>query len=167
MKVKDVNIKKARTICDLYATGKYTIENCCESEGVPYATFYGWITNTRTGFIQEIQELYKKAEEEKNYNRKKSLEERKLSIGEKALVALEKKVEGWTWEEITKEGKNVKVVTKFQVPDTASIIFSLTNAFEDEFKNRQNTDITTKGKPIVDKIEIEIVKQKDIENGNS
>ncbi|MDR0682028.1 MAG: hypothetical protein LBG15_09315 [Dysgonamonadaceae bacterium] len=165
---KKRNIKKARAICDLYATDKHTIESCCESEGVPYATFYCWVTPCRKGYVQDIQELYKKACEERQENRKRSIEERKLSIGEKALVALEKKIEGWTWQETTQEnGKATKIVDKFQVPDTASIIFSLTNAFEDDFKNRQNTDITTKGKPIVDKIEIEIVKQKNTEHGNT
>lgn len=173
MTAKKRNIEKARKICDLYATDKYTIESCCESEGVPYATFYGWITSTRTGFIQEIQELYKKADEEKSFNRKKSLEERKKTIGEKALIALEKKIEGWTWDEVTKEGKDkkngkmVKVVSKFQVPDTASIIFATTNAFPEEFKNKHNTDLTTNGKPIIDKIEVEIVKSTDIQNGNT
>lgn len=173
MNSKERNIKKAQAICDLYATDKYTIESCSESEGVPYRTFYSWTREASSNYIAEVAELYKKACEDKNFNRKKSIEERRLTIGEKALIALEKKIEGWSWQEITREGKDksngkvVKIVDKFQVPDTASIIFSLTNAFEDEFKNRQNTDVTTKGKPIVDKIEIEIVKQKDIERGNS
>jgi hypothetical protein len=164
---RERNIKKAQAICDLYATGKYTIEGCCESEGVQYRTFYSWTREASGYFIAEISELYKKACEEKNTSRKKALQERRETIGEKALTAIEKKIEGWTWTETTREGdKVVKTVDKFQIPDTASLIFSLVNAFPDEFQNRQNTDITTKGKPIYDKVEFKIIRQKDVSNGN-
>jgi hypothetical protein len=163
---RERNIKKAQAICDLYATGKYTIEGCCESEGVQYRTFHSWIWEASSCFIEEIEEIYQKACEEKTVSRKKALQGRKETIGEKALTALEKKIEGWAWTETTKEdGKTVKTVDKFQIPDTASLIFSLVNAFPDEFQNRQNTDVTTKGKPIYDKIEIEIVEQKDVKDG--
>lgn len=177
MTIQETNINKARKICDKYATDRYTIDDCCMSEGVPYATFYCWITPTRTGHIKEVQELYKKACEERDESRKITLRERKLRIGEKALVSLEKKIEGWKWEEVTKEGKDkvngkaVKVVEKFQIPDTAAIIFAATNAFPEEYKNKHNTDITTDGKPIIDKIEVEIMRSSDIEefkdNGNT
>lgn len=175
MTARERNINKAIKICDMYATDRYTIDDCCKAEGVLYATFYCWITPTRSGYIQEVQEIYEKANEERSENRKKNLNERKLRIGEKALDALEKKIEGWKWEEITKQGKDkesqkaIKIVEKFQVPDTASIIFAATNAFPEEFKNKYNTDVTTDGQPIIDKIEVEIVKAKDIDkkNGNS
>lgn len=174
MTVKERNISLAYKICDLYATDKYTIENACESQGVPYATFYGWITPTRKGYVQEIQEIYLKAHEEKRLNRSRTLQERKESIGEIALESLKKKVEGWKWQETTREGKGedeetgnrrtVKVVDKFQVPDATSLIFALTNAFPDEFKNKHNTDITSGDKPIVSKIEVEIVRSTNVED---
>lgn len=173
MTAKERNINTARKICDLYATDKYTIENACESQGVPYATFYGWITPTRSGHIQEVQEIYLKANEERRLNRSRTLRERKESIGEIALESLKKKVQGWQWQEITKEGKGkdaesknnktVRVVDKFQVPDTTSLIFALTNAFPEEFKNKHNTDITSGDKPIISKVEVEIVRSSDIE----
>jgi len=173
MTAKERNISIARKICDLYATDKYTIENACESQGTPYTTFYYWITPTRSGHIEEIEELYKKACEEKRLNKSKSLQQRKLDIGELALESLKKKVKGWEWEEITKEGrgkdketnnsKTVKSVSKFQVPDTTALIFALTNAFPDDFKNKHNTDITSGDKPIISKVEVEIVRTSDIE----
>jgi hypothetical protein len=173
MSAKERNIKKAQAICDLYATDKHTIEQCCESIGVPYRTFFSWRYENSNGYIAEVAELFKKADETRNESRKRSIEERKLIIGEKALVALEKKIEGWAWDEITREGKDkekgkvLKIVSKFNIPDTASIIFAATNAFPNEWKNRQNTDITTGGKPIIDKIEIEIVKSNTAINGNA
>jgi hypothetical protein len=168
MNTKERNIKKAQAICDLYATGKYTIEGCCESEGVPFRTFYCWIREASAGYIACIAELYKKACEDKDASRKKAIQERKATIGEKALAALEKKLDGYTWTETVKEdGKVVKTVGKSQAPDAASIIFSLVNAFPDDFKNRQDTDITTRGKPIYDKVEFRIIRQKNVDNGNT
>lgn len=174
MTAKERNINTAIKICDNYATDKFTIENCCEAEGVPYATFYGWITPTRSNYLQEVQEIYLKAHEEKRLNRSKSLQARKESIGEKALISLEKKVEGWRWTETVKEGrgqktteggksnKTVRETEKFQVPDATTLIFALTNAFPDEFKNKHNTDITSGDKPLINKIEVEIVRTHDI-----
>ncbi|MGF7082819.1 hypothetical protein [Mucilaginibacter sp. UYCu711] len=69
---KQAKIGAAKRICDLYSQGQYTIAACCEAEGISYYTFQGWAqTNLidqnirdgvyRRGFVQEVQELYKKA----------------------------------------------------------------------------------------------------------
>ena len=59
-----------------------------------------------------------------------------------------------------REQKKIKIVEKFQTPDTAAIIFAVTNAFPDIWKNRQNNDVTTNGKDIITGFKIEIIQPK-------
>ena len=42
------------TICELYATGQYTIESCVESKGIVFKTFDNWLTE-----IQHLQNYIK------------------------------------------------------------------------------------------------------------
>jgi len=81
-------------ICELYSSGQYTIESCCENKGIGEKTFLNWI-NTNT----ELAELYKKAKNEvKQQNTKR--------LVNKALKEIERRIEGYTETEETFEGKN-------------------------------------------------------------
>ncbi|MHA1558922.1 MAG: hypothetical protein ACTSXG_03870 [Alphaproteobacteria bacterium] len=124
-------------ICNSYATGEYTIESCCGNEGVDEKTFRGWL-----GKNPEFPELYIKAKEDKKNNHNKKL----LNLAE---TALEKKLKGWEWTEVTTEGvaadedgeiigTKVKKVKKTQIPDSAIIIFAITNRDSKNWQNKQN-----------------------------
>jgi len=78
---RKAKVEKAKKICKLYSEGMYTIAACCEAEGINYNTFQGWAQSNlskediangkyRRGFVQEVQELYKKALEQNDTNYK-------------------------------------------------------------------------------------------------
>ena len=81
-------------ICELYATGQYTIESCVESKGIVFKTFDNWLNGNTT-----LTELYKSAKEKvKQQNTKR--------LVNKALKEIEKRIEGYTVTEETFEGIN-------------------------------------------------------------
>ena len=81
-------------ICELYATGQYTIELCVESKGIVFKTFDNWLNGNTT-----LTEIYKKAKNEvKEQNTKR--------LVNKALKEIERRIEGYTETEETVEGKN-------------------------------------------------------------
>ena len=122
-------IRIAKLICDNYATGEFTIESCCDNAGICQKTFNTWVND-----YTEITDLYKKAKELKRENDRKEL----IQIAESSF---KKKLKGWTWTETTTEaGKLIKTVDKFQVPDTALLIFALCNLKPDDWKNTQNIE---------------------------
>lgn len=127
-------IKKAEEICKQYANGNYTIESCCEAQGIPSTTFYDWIKK-----IGEIGETYIKAKNIKASNRKKYLKGL-------AITALEKKLKGWKTEQIIYEGKNeqeqkIKKIVKEVPPDSACIIFTLINMDPEHFKDKKDINV--------------------------
>jgi len=136
-KTAEDKIKICQKICDYYSTGKYTIESCCKKSGVAKRTFDNWVEAHA-----EIAGLYKKASDLKTNVFKKHL--KKLTE-----TAIEKKLKGWKWVETTKEnGIITKEVTKFQVPDTALLIFNICNLDPENWKNKQEFDHTTKGESL-------------------
>lgn len=130
---KQQKIDKGLKICEKYATGEYTLESCCTSEGVAYRTFNRWITEGKFQ-IAEVSERYIKACIEKT-------NAYKTKIKRLAKTALEKKLEGYPVEELTYKGKRlIKKVKKVHIPDTAIVIFALSNTDPENFKNRQEID---------------------------
>lgn len=132
------NLILARAICDKYVTGEYTLESCCNASGVPYATFYSWITENRNGFVQDIQDLYKKTLAEKRI--KESSE-----LVHLAKTALKKKLSFDEYKEKSHEEKTSpdgiiktdKTITKIMIPGTGDIALALNN-LDDDFKERQD-----------------------------
>lgn len=55
-------------ICELYATGQYTIESCVESKGIVFRTFLDWLNENST-----LSELYKSAKAKSVNAKKKEL----------------------------------------------------------------------------------------------
>lgn len=138
------NLILARVICDKYVTGEYTLESCCKTNGVPYATFYSWITEDRNGFIQDIQDLYKKTLAEKRI--KESSE-----LVHLAKTALKKKLSFEEYEEKSYEEKSTpegtikisKTITKKIIPSTGDIALALNN-LDDDFKEKQDNSDNSK-----------------------
>lgn len=130
-------------ISELMSSDTYTIAEICEMVGISKDTFYQWKKNK-----PDFSDAIKKAEEERM----------NFFVAE-AKKSLLKKIQGYTVQEkhttytSDKQGKpqikEQKNVDKHYQPDTAAIIFTLTNGDSDNWKNRQNTDVTSKG----DKIE--------------
>ena len=127
------NKKIAEKICSLIATDTYTVAEVCRM-----------ITR-----FPEFSENIKKAEAE-----------RMAFFVAEAKKSLLRKIQGYTVQEkhITTVGsgkydingkeipriKEQKIVDKHYQPDTAAIIFTLTNGEPENWKNRQNNEVTGK-----------------------
>ncbi len=134
-----------KAVCDLYATDQHPIDECCQANGISASMFDNWVND-----FPEIGSLYKAAKD-------KSTGVFKARLRVKAKRALEKLVDGFTYEEVTKEGvatpdpvtgqprvtvTNVKTVTKQVAPNPTSVIFSLKNVDAENFKDRVQQEIS-------------------------
>lgn len=134
-------------ICSLIREDSYTIAEICGQVGISEAIYFKW-KNEKVEFFESI----KKAEDARLY----------FFIAE-AKKSLLKKIQGYDVEEtktvylkpgkddvVDESGKKklkVKeqtIIKKYVQPDTAAIIFTLTNGDPDNWKNRQNSDINAK-----------------------
>lgn len=138
------NKKIAEKICSLIATDTYTVAEVCRMVKIHPDTYYTWIKE-----FSEFSGAIKKAEAE-----------RMAVFVVEAKRSLLKKIQGYTVQErhITTVGsgkfdvngkeipriKEQKVVDKHFQPDTAAIIFTLTNGEPENWKNRQNNEVTGK-----------------------
>nr|WP_319268348.1 phBC6A51 family helix-turn-helix protein [uncultured Draconibacterium sp.] len=125
--------KIVNDICTLIGSDSYTIAEICKQVGITKDTYHRWI-NEKTDFSDSV---------------KKARGEFDVMIAEEAKKSLLKKVKGYSVEEtrtsyVDKNGKpKIKekvTTTKYFQPDTASIIFTLTNKDPENWKNRQNID---------------------------
>lgn len=140
---KNQKLKVAKAICDLYSTNKYTIESCCESEGVLYRTFNTWISEGQRGYVAEISELYKKALETKADNNRKELKELALTAFQRLLKGEETEEEKTTSIVGESGEQNVVKVEKTKktiMPNPAAVIFGLKNLDSEHFKDKQDID---------------------------
>jgi len=138
-------------ICFLIRSDSYTIAEICKMTGISESTYHEWKA-TKSDFSESI----KKAEDDRM----------KFFVAE-AQKSLLKKVQGYTVQEkhttTINSGKKdketgrpipvikeQKIVDKHYQADTAAIIFTLTNGDPDNWKNRQNSEITGKdGKDLI------------------
>ncbi|MEG1403695.1 phBC6A51 family helix-turn-helix protein [Bacteroides sp.] len=140
-------------ICSLIRGDSYTIAEICAQVGISEAIYFKW-KKEKVEFFESI----KKAEEARLH----------FMVTE-AKKSLLRKIQGYEVEETKtvylKPGKDDAVddsgkkklkvkeqtVTKKHVqPDTAAIIFTLTNGDPDNWKNRQNSDVNAKVEASVD-----------------
>lgn len=129
-------------ICSLVKEDSYTIAEICVNVGISERSFYDWQKK-----YAEFAEAIKRARDEFN----------NLLIAE-AKKSLIKKIRGYTVQEtkvvnvdsrktdeqgnpIYRE-KEKTVIDKHFQPDTAAIIFTLCNRDPDNWKNKQDTNIT-------------------------
>ena len=130
--------KIVERICELVAKDTYSVPELCRAVGIDEATFYRW-KNDKREFFEAL---------------------------EKAKRSLLKKIQGYTVQEkhivtvgsgkFDVNGKEIprikeqKTVDKHFQPDTAAIIFTLTNAEPERWRNRQNAEVTGKdGKDLI------------------
>jgi hypothetical protein len=141
------NKKIVNQICSLIKKDSYTIAEICSLSGIHIDTFYSWQRNK-----PQFSEAIKKAREE--YDQYIAVE------AQKSLIKL---LQGYDYDEKKtvylkdKEGKPTikeQTTTKKHVqPSVPAIIFTLTNKDPDNWKNRQNTELTGKdGKDLFAKL---------------
>lgn len=136
--------KKANQIAELFKSDSYTIAEVCKIVGIAERTFYYWQSSNA-----EFAELIEKAHESRM----------KFFVAE-AKKSLLKKIQGYTVQEkhttmvdskeVDPSGKpkprikEQKIVDKHFQPDTAAIIFTLTNGEPENWKNKYNNEVTGK-----------------------
>lgn len=136
-------LKVGLAICEEYAKNENTIDSICKAYGVEFQTFAGWAgLKQANGLVAEIAEAYKNAKEKAN-------ETYLTNLKAKARTSLQKKVEGFEYEEKTTEVKvdakgdatpvSIKTTKKFIPPSDTAIIFALKNVDEAHFSDKTTT----------------------------
>ncbi|WP_305377155.1 phBC6A51 family helix-turn-helix protein [uncultured Duncaniella sp.] len=136
--------KMVAKIVGLLKSDTYTIAEICRQVGISTQTYHEWV-NTREDFALAVEE---------------AREELMQSMVIEAKKSLRKKIQGYDVTETkvvtvpsnqkTQDGKEKprikeQTTTKKHIqPDTAAIIFTLTNGDPDHWRNRQSTEVTGK-----------------------
>jgi len=125
-------------ICSFIEKDSYTIAEICKIVGINECTYYDWC-NSKSEFSNAVKKARDKFDE---------------TMAVEAVRSLRKLVQGYEAEEVrttyyvNKENEEVvrdRVVTrKHYQPSVPAVIFSLTNRDSENWKNRQNTEITGK-----------------------
>ena len=138
------NIKIVNKIVGLIKSDTYTIAEVCQQCGITTKTFYQWL-NDYPDFEQAVEQ---------------AKEERMQFFVSEAKKSLLKKIQGYTVDEtkvVTVPGdekdsngrpkpkiKEQSTTKKHIAPDTAAVIFTLTNGEPTTWRNRQSTEVTGK-----------------------
>lgn len=136
--------KTVERIVGLVKSDTYTVAEICRQVGIAQRTYYKWLEDF-PDFVDEVEQA--KAE-------------RMQAMVIEAKKSLMKKIQGYDVTEtkvVTIPGKqkdekgNPKPIIKEQTttkkhiqPDTAAIIFTLTNGDPEHWRNRQSTEVTGK-----------------------
>lgn len=126
------------SIVELVKSDTYTIAEICRQTGIGIRTYYKWI-DAYPDFAQAVED---------------ARAERMQFFVQEAKKSLLKKIRGYDVTEtavttIPDKGGNPKIkeqktIKKHIQPDTAAIIFTLTNGDPEHWKNKQSTEVTGK-----------------------
>ena len=129
-----------KAITDLIEKDSYKVEEICEIVKISKDTYYRWLNEN-----PDFSDALKKAET-------KFLQKIKAN----ARKSLNKLVEGYEYEEKSttyiddgsgkQKIKETKTVKKHVSPNAVSVIFALKNTNPEDFKDRQEVDLTSGGK---------------------
>lgn len=129
-------------IADLVREDSYTVAEICKKAGIVESTFYKWKAE-KTDFSEAL----KKAEEDFNstivVEAKKSLVKliKGYTVQEKKTVTADTGKKDEQGKPIVKV-KEHAVIDKHYQPNTAAVIFALTNRDPDNWKNRMNNEVS-------------------------
>jgi len=135
--------RAVRMILDMLRSDSYTVAEICERVRITPRTYYDW-QNDHDDFAQAVQDA--KAH-------------RMGVFVQAAKKSLLKKIEGYTVQEkqttlvgfkeaddetgeVNPRIKEQKVIDKYVPPDTAALIFTLTNGDPETWRNRQFAEVT-------------------------
>lgn len=138
------NKKIVSKICELVKTDSFTVRELCEKVKIAESTYYDWKLNHI-----EFSEALEKAKDE--------LYDKMLIVAKRSLFKL---VEGYTYDEkktiTVNDGngqpkiKEQTIIKKTVSPNLGAIIHFQTNRDPQNWKNRQNTELTGKdGKDLI------------------
>ena len=148
-------------ICKLISSDSYTVEEICSLSGINEATYYRLkkYKNEFCEAIKKAQEVFNEfiiAEAQKSLLKKV----RGYTVQEKRTVVIDTGKLDENGNAIFREKENVITDKHFQ-PDTAAIIFTLCNRDPDNWKNRQDTNLSGEMKLVS---ELEKLPDEDLKN---
>lgn len=153
---REEKVSLAAEVCELYKTDQYNLLDCLREVGIRSdATWYKWVAE-----IEEIEELFIKAQNEKG-------ERYRHHLVQRARTGLERYLEGWTIETVEQEaipGKDegqvlITKVKRKQIyikPSVRAIEFVLINLDGKTF-TRNPEPYKAGNERIPEKIKIEII----------
>jgi hypothetical protein len=163
------NKKIVKDICSLIKKDSYTISEICSLVGISKETYYQWIEN-KLDFADAIKKAKGEYDEFIAAEAKKSLLKRiqGYTVQEKKVVMVESKDKDESGK-FKPKIKEQTIIDKHYQPDTAAIIFTLTNKVPEEYQNKYNAELTGKnGKDLIpEPITIRIIDEKEQLNGNT
>ena len=134
-------------ICELIEKDSYTDKEICDIVGINQDTYITW-KNTKPEFSDAIKKADLKFLRFIATEARKSLVKKiqGYTVQEKRTVYASKVIDGQDKPRI----KEQTVTDKHYQPDTVAIIFALTNQDNENFKNKQSTELTGKdGSPLI------------------
>ena len=144
-------VEIAKRICETYAVGNVTIESCCNANGISWATFWNWCNEKAPGEgeqINEVNEIYKGAQAEKDRAYKSNLKQLARTALEKRVSGYDLEVEETTDEAIAMEGQTgnfsrirVKKTVRHIPADVRAIMYVLDNTDPANFKSSGEANI--------------------------
>jgi transposase len=131
-------------ICQLIGTDSYTIAEICKIVGISEALFYRWKAE-KVEFLETIKKAENSFNELVTVEAKRSLMKkiRGYTEQEKKTVTVDTGKKDDSGKAIVRV-KEHTVTDKHYQPDTAAIIFALTNRDPEKWKNRINGELTGK-----------------------
>jgi transposase-like protein len=150
MKKGKYSTKMVEKITDMIRSDTYTIREISKSVGIDTQTYHDWINNH-----PEFAEAVEQAKDDRiklfAAEAKKSLLKKikGYTVQEKHVTYTDsKEIDGATGKPKPKI-KEQKVIDKHILPDTAAIIFTLTNVEPEQWRNRQFVDTkVTQAQPV-------------------
>ncbi len=130
--------KITEKIVELIKSDTFTIAEICRQVGIAQRTFHLWIEE-HPDFAEAIEQAKQERMQFFVIEAKKSL--LKKIKGYDVVETHVTTVPGKDGKPVIKEQKNVK---KHIQPDTAAVIFTLTNGDPEHWRNRQTTEVTGK-----------------------
>ncbi len=172
--MKKYNKKIAERILAMIRADTYTTGEICKTVGISRQTFYNW-QNDHPEFAQAIEDVSNELLNQMQIEAKKSLMKkiRGYEVTETKVVTVPTKEKDSNGNPIPAIKEQITTKKHIQ-PDTTAIIFTLTNADPEHWRNRRTTEITGKnGKDFLppmndEELEREIAelqRKLDIENG--
>lgn len=141
--MKKYNSKKADQIVELFRTDTYTVFEICRIVKISKSTLYRWMSEY-PDFAQAIEDAKDERAQILVVAAKKSLR-RKIEgydVTETRVVTVPHKEKDKDGKTIEKPRIKEQITTKKHIqPDTAAIIFTLTNGDPEHWRNRQTTEL--------------------------
>lgn len=149
-------------ICELIETDSYSVKDICKKVGITTTSYFEWI-NVNPEFSAAIKKAKEKYLDTIAIEAEKSLVKlvRGYSVQEKQTVTIGSGKYDANGNEIPKI-KEQKIIEKHFQPNTAAVIFSLTNRDSANWKNRLNSEVTgADGKDLVPNITLEVIDSRE------